>query len=470
MTEDLVIPQEVSLLISPGALIRVGASVTLTIRGFFSHGPFQVFGPIDGVFGSVLFGQDATASVYPEWWGAVGMSDTVDCSEAIHQAIRAALNTRVARGLPTLVLSLQSSYSIERPIFISSESGPNSSDVGLLVQGSYGGSLARREHASLRCSSKFVGDAILTIQEVSGCTFENVSFDAMGRAQRCVRIEGTSTGKGSGVTNELFRVCAFRGGSVELVTAGLPLDVDRLLGAALSVYVLSWLLARAPSALSSTPSLETFVGQALETLRYSQDAFNVSGLTFDSCQFTHEALLDSGPSSGVSLWGDRTQGVQFAHCVFEGASRSFIHAYSSSFLVSGATFGNSYLRSVEQGDPTEGADIVLSSFGSSEVSSCTAVHCDSRSGQFLATIERSSSGGSTTLIHVEHRPALADRVSVRWAVGGSGVSPFLSMIACRFDGAILLDADGDRATWVGGPPDLLRIHGLDSLQRLRLGS
>ena len=85
--DDLTIPANIILHVIPGALLTVSSGKTLTIAGHIDAGLYQIF----TVSGSVVFSSSAT--VYPEWWGAVGDNSTDD-----HDAIQSAIDCIEASG------------------------------------------------------------------------------------------------------------------------------------------------------------------------------------------------------------------------------------------------------------------------------------------------------------------------------------------------------------------------------------
>lgn len=77
--DDLTVDR--SLVIKPGVgRLTIASGKTLTINGPFQAGLYQVF---DGD-GSVVFGSGSVSEVYPEWWGADGVDDSVAIQQAIN--------------------------------------------------------------------------------------------------------------------------------------------------------------------------------------------------------------------------------------------------------------------------------------------------------------------------------------------------------------------------------------------------
>jgi hypothetical protein len=69
ITGDLTVPAEINLLFERGALITIPTGKTLTINGPIEAGPWQIFAWAGT--GATTISGSPTATVYPEWWGAV---------------------------------------------------------------------------------------------------------------------------------------------------------------------------------------------------------------------------------------------------------------------------------------------------------------------------------------------------------------------------------------------------------------
>lgn len=81
VSENLTIPESLSLSVVRGGGISIDPDRILTIKSPFEVGRYQVFhGP-----GIVKFEPGSVTDVYPEWWGAVG-NGTVDCTSSIQKA------------------------------------------------------------------------------------------------------------------------------------------------------------------------------------------------------------------------------------------------------------------------------------------------------------------------------------------------------------------------------------------------
>lgn len=89
IVSDLTIPNNITLKILQGANIQIASNVTLRIQGPFTAGGYQVFADNSGnLVKGVKFAQTCgLLYVRPEWWGAIGVYYTVDCTPAINLAI-----------------------------------------------------------------------------------------------------------------------------------------------------------------------------------------------------------------------------------------------------------------------------------------------------------------------------------------------------------------------------------------------
>jgi hypothetical protein len=91
---NLIIPNNITLKVLQGGNIQIASNVTLTIQGGFMAGSYQVFTDKSGdLTKGIKFSHSCGLSyVRPEWWGAVGDSQT-DCTPAINLAINSRDNS-----------------------------------------------------------------------------------------------------------------------------------------------------------------------------------------------------------------------------------------------------------------------------------------------------------------------------------------------------------------------------------------
>jgi hypothetical protein len=83
LTNGLSIPDSVTLVMNPGAKIRL-ANLTDTLRINGSFAPVSVLSQCFTGNGHVVFGPGAITDVYPEWWGINGITDNVAIQKAIN--------------------------------------------------------------------------------------------------------------------------------------------------------------------------------------------------------------------------------------------------------------------------------------------------------------------------------------------------------------------------------------------------
>jgi len=75
ITADLSIPENIALQVIDGAYIGVNPH-TLTINGPFQAGPYLTFSIPSTSSGTVIFGPGSVEQILPQWWGALGDSQT----------------------------------------------------------------------------------------------------------------------------------------------------------------------------------------------------------------------------------------------------------------------------------------------------------------------------------------------------------------------------------------------------------
>lgn len=85
VSTSLVIPDNVTLNIYPGALFSIDSGKTITFNGRIQAGFYKIFSGV----GTVLLGTGFFREVYPQWWGAVG-NDSANDRVAIQAAIDSA--------------------------------------------------------------------------------------------------------------------------------------------------------------------------------------------------------------------------------------------------------------------------------------------------------------------------------------------------------------------------------------------
>jgi hypothetical protein len=82
--------------LEPGALLRAGSAAVLDFRAGVNAGLYTIF-ELSGD-ARVVFGSSAVSHGYPEWWGAVPGTPTLDCAPAINACIAACPITQLQAG------------------------------------------------------------------------------------------------------------------------------------------------------------------------------------------------------------------------------------------------------------------------------------------------------------------------------------------------------------------------------------
>jgi hypothetical protein len=108
---NLTIPANVVLKFVNGAMLKVGAGVTLTINSMFECDRYQIFNVVST--GSVVFGGKVSIA-YPEWFGAKN-DGTTDCATAFELCFNAVQNSNIS------LLAGWQNYSAELSKWVASE-------------------------------------------------------------------------------------------------------------------------------------------------------------------------------------------------------------------------------------------------------------------------------------------------------------------------------------------------------------
>ena len=90
ISADTIVPANIALKLTQGAVLSIGNAVTLTINGPLEAGLHQIFSWAGT--GKVVFGKGVVKEVYPHWWGAKG-DGLVDDAATINAA-----NTAIEPG------------------------------------------------------------------------------------------------------------------------------------------------------------------------------------------------------------------------------------------------------------------------------------------------------------------------------------------------------------------------------------
>ncbi len=347
---SLVIPANVELYMSPGAVLVPDRGCVIDIQGALTCDESQVFDLSED--GLVVFGQ-GIESVRPEWWGAGSVARDWF---AVQAAIDAAIHNRRSYGFaaggttpvlqvrPALPVELRGNYQIARPLVIDggqwSEvldrlhpglrgTRPPTPDGGRpVVRGVWSGH--SRQGASLVATSFQAGasaTALLRLDRVAGATIEGVGFDAtatMGLG--CVKIDVEPTRFLTHPTgarhDNTFRQCRFqgsgRGAAAAMVEADAPLGVSRIAE------------LRSPDSVISAGMAFSF-----PVRQRSRAGADLSGLTFFDCDFE-----PSQGASAVLLRSNQTLPMVLRSSRFVGDSLAMVDLWGGTTLADDCLFAN----------------------------------------------------------------------------------------------------------------------------------
>lgn len=371
---SVVFPKGVELIFPPGASLELLSGERVTILGALQAGLTRIFSlpatapqPVV-VLGTLEAGSSAVTEVYPEWFGAgpaaipnpQGLAPPQRDDDALEAALDTAWRQRVLAGLPPLPVVLAGSYGLSRTLSVRALEGPGPFLVeGLVLRGRHGGSSGTGGHApTLYCRDGFSERAMLLLEDVLGATVENISLDAMGRAEVCVEVmPGAFFDQAQSPLDILFSGCLFTGAT------------DRQVG----------ILARLQSRQLPSP------GEA-------------GVISLAGCQIeVRPTGRDRDAAAGVVLEGVLPCLVRLVHCVFEGTARWMVGAAGGSLFVKACQFWNRQQGSSDRW--VGGVDVLLvSTLPSSAVRvpvpSLTMVHCRSVSDRFLCVLPHDQLGES----------------------------------------------------------------------------
>lgn len=312
------VPANVTMLFKSGALLDLRAGVILEIEGGIAHGARQLFRVPDADGVHVVMTGYQLPRVYPEWWGAgAGRDDTVALQAAVDAACNLRrLGPRVGTQLPPVELSLAGRYVVRAPIEVGYRDAlPQPTELPEVVNASakiVGTRGADGEVGTIVAGAGFVDrapaqhhGALVRLRDVFGWSVENVVFDAVNRAARCVVVDISPPRPGTTRQDQAgsLRRCTFRGATDTLVNAGAVGQ------------------PRGPK--GAPPAKEPSGGDLL-------------CLRFEGCGFF--PVQDQG--IGLQLRAGNTLPMVVTGCVFEGTAAAMIYALAGSFTVEGCRFRN----------------------------------------------------------------------------------------------------------------------------------
>ncbi len=94
ITDNLIIPANITLEFIHGGSFNISAGKTVTINGTVEAGLYQIF---EGT-GTVVFGSSSTIEVYPHWWGFSPSASAAVNESALQAAITASHNLTITDG------------------------------------------------------------------------------------------------------------------------------------------------------------------------------------------------------------------------------------------------------------------------------------------------------------------------------------------------------------------------------------
>jgi len=443
--DPIVLPPEVEVRIAPGAKITLWGLTRLEVHGAFTAPVEQVFelprlvtATSSGIGDVSLLG-DRIECVHPEWWGA-GQGDAEVDTEALQHAVHVAM--RRPRPLP---IELLGCYTLRRTLMLSQWSN-TAPFQGVELRGRFSSG-----DATFRAADDFfaVGAMVLVPHTTLSSLLHAVSFDARGRALRCLEFYLTGSSV-PGVTQapHTLQQCTFRGATTA--------QVD---------------LTRGPIVPSSGLPVPSPVPR----------------LVASGCVFAPTAT-----SVGVRLGWTPDAVAAFSGCTFAGEARAMVHVRGQGATLTNCRFHNTLVperlrnasgsidwREVHQTAPEGGLDIFVdresyrvqvpqqkepqSALGA--LGWVTAQDCRSSSLQHVAVARHTPAPSErvvrdSVVIGLHHAcnplpsglarnrlpPAILWRAPA--AQGGA-----LSLMGCRFDG---LDRSGSPRVVVLNNPSMVR--------------
>lgn len=444
----LIFPAGVVLRFDPGALLVIGAGVTLSIQSVIDAGLQQIFStaslsarPSTRPFplGQVLLLGTRNKRVLPEWWGAGrGNDDT----EALQSAIYAAHTDRVytpddASTTP-IPLELTGHYRITRSLKITynhqlEEAGrtptraPSPEAPPFIVRGVRTTESATQNPVLLwAAEGARSADAMVWSDGSNGLQVQNLSMDGQLRVAECLHVQtsqSTTPVVAGSAQMILIRECSFSNATQALLHIG--------------------------DAVSETG------GQDLPSLTVQQCVFKVSAV--DPPDPSDSPFMPPG-ANGIRLNASQAVGVYFRDCVFSGQAAAFIHAYGGAFTADGCVFNNRYQPRMVGGRLRYGCDVLMDRHIASNndlvvPASMIAIDCESSSVQVIDSsvyqradvpVKRAPSTGNSMLINFKHRRFMqvsAETPAVFWGqrlVSGPAQAPTypLTLLGCWLDGPV----------------------------------
>ena len=386
LTSSIEIGDRVELVFAPGAALlpvaRADVAAELVIRGKITASRASIFGPAslarsvwpgmpaDRRPARVRLLSTAVERVHPEWWGAgAGVPD--DDTRALQAAFHAAHRDRRDGDawLPPLVVELSGTYDLMAPLLVGdADAAPTALNPGVFE---LNGIPDRVTESNLRCDPSFSGEAMIVVHGVGHTRLDEVRFDGRGAPRSCVMLGIRNADAARTGASHHLRRCAFRGATEQL------LRVER-----------------------DDPD----AGGA---------ASGANAVLVEGCSFSPSTRMDGGMVSAARLRTSPTLGVEFRSTSFDGVASAMIHATSTAVSLTHCSFRNGGLPAslvttgsldgLHDRGPEGGVDVFLDAFDRSAPASLSAMHCASRSVQFLVTRgEGLKDGHDSTIVGLHH--------------------------------------------------------------------
>jgi len=174
VTDDLVIPETLSVVILKPGLLTISSGKTLTINGPFDAGIYQVFSGA----GSVSFsGNKYLQEVYPEWWGAIADGIT-DCTISIQAAVDSFDSVCFSEG----------TYLSDTVTLNENNSLYGRGSLSIIKQNAITGSSYGTLYVNSGSSSTYIDNISIKDLQVLG----NVAVDGFSQFQHLISLNGVS--------------------------------------------------------------------------------------------------------------------------------------------------------------------------------------------------------------------------------------------------------------------------------------
>lgn len=303
--DDVTIPATIALEIRKGGIITVNSGKTLSIKGPFKAGHYQVFTCANSTSSVMFYGTSGT-EVIPDWWGAVGdnLTDSTDALIACFESVRAAQDT-VNKGSLSDNRDGAAVIRIPRGVYLTSRSLPLFCGVHLKGNGG-------NNHPVSVLKMTDITKPLIYVMPLN----YNASWACINQGNGNNTIEDltfwNSTPGDSNTYNSPFIFMASGLQAVTYIHALHPTTNDPLVnyvGHSDTIFTRLWFEASAGAAIESTEGLTTYrVRQCMFDLCkwgiYHHGTAH-GGVELDDCYFSVNAwgalIIDSTHTSGFTV-------------------------------------------------------------------------------------------------------------------------------------------------------------------------